>query len=281
MRLVGFGTFSVRERAAGKGRNPATGKEIKIAASKNARFKPGAALKASLNKKAGQEVTAIGRVAARAGRPDGRSACDWASLCGRPLQCSGRRRYGLARRGASGSLRQRDIKTRAAQEGRLAQLAEHLVYTERVGGSSPSPPTSRLRACDARLGAALVRVALRLALSLLGRGAGARPAHDVSRRAARGARLRRALSARDRRRWRHRGRTRPRHSSISSSRSRDAETARASCSSIRRGGNVVASMVFGHSLRELRVAGIVGALRDGGDRRPVSRANACPPASTR
>ena len=52
VRLVGFGTFSVRERKAGKGRNPATGKEIKIAASKNARFKPGAALKASLNKKA-------------------------------------------------------------------------------------------------------------------------------------------------------------------------------------------------------------------------------------
>src|SRR5262245_57936951 len=26
--------------------------------------------------------------------------------------------------------------------GRLAQLVEHLVYTERVGGSSPSPPTS-------------------------------------------------------------------------------------------------------------------------------------------
>ena len=58
MRLVGFGTFSVRERAAGKGRNPATGKEIKIAASKNARFKAGAALKASLNKKARQEVSA-------------------------------------------------------------------------------------------------------------------------------------------------------------------------------------------------------------------------------
>jgi len=51
VRLVGFGTFSVRERAAGKGRNPATGKEIKIAASRNARFKPGAALKESLNKK--------------------------------------------------------------------------------------------------------------------------------------------------------------------------------------------------------------------------------------
>ena len=52
VRLVGFGTFSVRERAAGKGRNPATGKEIKIPASKNARFKAGASLKASLNKKA-------------------------------------------------------------------------------------------------------------------------------------------------------------------------------------------------------------------------------------
>ncbi len=51
VRLVGFGTFLVKERAAGKGRNPATGKEIKIAASKNARFKPGAALKATLNKK--------------------------------------------------------------------------------------------------------------------------------------------------------------------------------------------------------------------------------------
>ena len=55
MRLVGFGTFSVRERAAGKGRNPATGKEIKIAASKNARFKPGAALKESLNKKSNKK----------------------------------------------------------------------------------------------------------------------------------------------------------------------------------------------------------------------------------
>ncbi|MBV1704113.1 MAG: HU family DNA-binding protein [Hyphomicrobiales bacterium] len=51
VRLVGFGTFSVRARAAGKGRNPATGKEIKIAASKNAKFKPSAALKAALNKK--------------------------------------------------------------------------------------------------------------------------------------------------------------------------------------------------------------------------------------
>jgi DNA-binding protein HU-beta len=51
VRLVGFGTFSVKKRAAGKGRNPATGQEIKIPASKNARFKAGAALKAAVNKK--------------------------------------------------------------------------------------------------------------------------------------------------------------------------------------------------------------------------------------
>ena len=50
VRLVGFGTFSVKKRAASKGRNPATGAPIKIAASKNARFKSGAGLKATLNK---------------------------------------------------------------------------------------------------------------------------------------------------------------------------------------------------------------------------------------
>ncbi len=50
VRLVGFGTFSVKKRAAGKGRNPATGEEIKIPASKSARFKSGTALKAAVNK---------------------------------------------------------------------------------------------------------------------------------------------------------------------------------------------------------------------------------------
>jgi DNA-binding protein HU-beta len=49
VRLVGFGTFSVKERAEGKGRNPATGEEITIPASTNARFKPGATLKNALN----------------------------------------------------------------------------------------------------------------------------------------------------------------------------------------------------------------------------------------
>ncbi len=42
--LVGFGTFSVGKRAARMGRNPQTGKPIKIAAKKVAKFKAGAAL---------------------------------------------------------------------------------------------------------------------------------------------------------------------------------------------------------------------------------------------
>lgn len=42
--LVGFGSFSVSKRAARKGRNPQTGKEIKIAAKKVVKFKAGADL---------------------------------------------------------------------------------------------------------------------------------------------------------------------------------------------------------------------------------------------
>jgi DNA-binding protein HU-beta len=49
--LVGFGTFEVRERAARTGRNPATGAELNIAASKTPAFKPGATLKAAVNGK--------------------------------------------------------------------------------------------------------------------------------------------------------------------------------------------------------------------------------------
>ena len=49
VQLVGFGTFEVSERAAREGRNPATGKKIKIAASKTPKFKAGKALKDSLN----------------------------------------------------------------------------------------------------------------------------------------------------------------------------------------------------------------------------------------
>lgn len=42
--LVGFGSFSVSERAERKGRNPQTGKEITIKAKKVVKFKPGADL---------------------------------------------------------------------------------------------------------------------------------------------------------------------------------------------------------------------------------------------
>lgn len=47
--LPGFGSFSVAERAARTGRNPATGEEITIAASRNAKFKAGKELKETLN----------------------------------------------------------------------------------------------------------------------------------------------------------------------------------------------------------------------------------------
>ncbi len=46
--LVGFGTFSVSKRAARKGRNPKTGKEIQIAAKQVAKFKAGSELSASV-----------------------------------------------------------------------------------------------------------------------------------------------------------------------------------------------------------------------------------------
>lgn len=47
--LIGFGTFSVNERPAREGVNPANGKKIKIAAKKVAKFKAGADLEAALN----------------------------------------------------------------------------------------------------------------------------------------------------------------------------------------------------------------------------------------
>jgi len=47
--LVGFGSFSVSERSARTGRNPQTGKEIKIPAKKVVKFKVGADLASSVN----------------------------------------------------------------------------------------------------------------------------------------------------------------------------------------------------------------------------------------
>jgi DNA-binding protein HU-beta len=50
-KVPGFGSFAVSERAARKGRNPATGESINIRASKSVRFKAGKELKESVNKK--------------------------------------------------------------------------------------------------------------------------------------------------------------------------------------------------------------------------------------
>ncbi len=47
--LIGFGTFSVKDRAARTGRNPQTGQEIQIAAAKIPSFKAGKGLKDAVN----------------------------------------------------------------------------------------------------------------------------------------------------------------------------------------------------------------------------------------
>jgi len=49
VRLIGFGTFAVSERAAKEGRNPRTGETIAIAASKAVKFTAGKGLKDSVN----------------------------------------------------------------------------------------------------------------------------------------------------------------------------------------------------------------------------------------
>lgn len=49
VRLVGFGTFSVSNRAATTGRNPRTGDTIQIPASKQPKFKAGKGLKSAVN----------------------------------------------------------------------------------------------------------------------------------------------------------------------------------------------------------------------------------------
>ncbi len=51
VQVTGFGSFSYTKRAARKGRNPATGEAIKIAASKTVRFSTGQTFKNAVNKK--------------------------------------------------------------------------------------------------------------------------------------------------------------------------------------------------------------------------------------
>lgn len=49
VKLIGFGSFSVVTRAAREGRNPRTGKPVKIKASKAPKFTPGKGLKEAVN----------------------------------------------------------------------------------------------------------------------------------------------------------------------------------------------------------------------------------------
>ncbi len=49
VRLIGFGTFSVANRAASRGRNPRTGEAIDIPASRQPKFKAGKGLKDAVN----------------------------------------------------------------------------------------------------------------------------------------------------------------------------------------------------------------------------------------
>lgn len=51
VRIIGFGTFAVSKRQATEGRNPRTGDVIKIAASKQPKFRAGKALKEAVNNK--------------------------------------------------------------------------------------------------------------------------------------------------------------------------------------------------------------------------------------
>ena len=144
-------------------------------------------------------------------------------------------------------------------------MAEHLVYTERVGGSSPSPPTSqgRAKALFGPAGAfALVAVAFMPAVA---QERGTPMSFHVA-----------PLESREC------GKHCP--DVIVADGVIEAETPQAFVDFLKsgsadtklrrivffnsRGGNVVASMVFGHILRGLRIAGVVGRFDAGGDPGP-------------
>ena len=125
VKIVGFGTFVVTNRAAGEARNPRTGEKVKVPASKTPKFRAGAGLKDDDQ----QQVT-------RFSQAFGDQKADGACVVGLLFLCEAlTHRTSPHRDGHSGTA------PRSAS-GRLAQLVEHLVYTERVGGSSPSPPTN-------------------------------------------------------------------------------------------------------------------------------------------
>ena len=74
VQIVGFGTFEVAKRAAREGRNPQTGKAMKIKASKSPKFKAGKALKDALNSVGSDRISAerVSRSVFVSGRMTGR-----------------------------------------------------------------------------------------------------------------------------------------------------------------------------------------------------------------
>ena len=144
-------------------------------------------------------------------------------------------------------------------------MAEHLVYTERVGGSSPSPPTRLSAGVLARLGFGFALMVCGLAAAQTARAESGSMTFrvaplDVGRC---GVRCPHVIVA---------------DGVIESSTPQafvDFLKSGAEDSKLKRivffnsrGGNVVASMTFGHILRELRIAGVVGRFHAEGDPGP-------------
>jgi hypothetical protein len=143
-------------------------------------------------------------------------------------------------------------------------LAEHLVYTERVGGSSPSPPTSFtslslfvLAAAVTLLGASVTPVAAQDHGRPMSFRVAALASHECGRHCPDVIVADGVIEAQ----------TPQAFVNFLKSGSSDSKLRRIVFFNSR-GGNVVASMVFGHILRGLHIAGVVGRFEADGDPGP-------------
>ena len=150
------------------------------------------------------------------------------------------------------------------RQGRLAQLAEHLVYTERVGGSSPSPPTgfrslslSALAGAFAVAGAAVIPAVAQTHGPPMSFRVAALESHECGRHCPDVIVADGVIEAQ----------TPQAFVNFLKSGGSDSKLRRIVFFNSR-GGNVVASMVFGHILRGLRIAGVVGRFEADGDPGP-------------
>lgn len=127
VRLVGFGTFELRERKARKGRNPQTNESVAIKASKSIGFRPGAKLKADLT----------GRAAIPKPRSLGGTATPRGSAAPRPAPTSAR--------GASGRAGARRVTASAPPAARrsAAKTAPATASTAKPGTRASAKPATR------------------------------------------------------------------------------------------------------------------------------------------